>query len=63
MGKIARGGFIFITWKGDHGRHVHVFQDGEFVVKWDVENWKAMKGRATGRVMRLLKELLSEGHL
>jgi len=32
-------------------------------VKWDVENWKAMKGRATGRVMRLLKELLSEGRL
>ncbi|MGD0231505.1 MAG: hypothetical protein ABSC19_14295 [Syntrophorhabdales bacterium] len=63
VGKIARGGFIFISWKGDHGRHAHIFPDGEFVVKWDIENWKAMRGQATGRIISLLKELLSEGRL
>ena len=48
MGKQRRGGYIFITWKGDHPpRHVHVYRDGRLVVKWDLDNQKAMKGTAT----------------
>jgi hypothetical protein len=39
MGKIRRGGFVFVTWKGDHSPyHVHVYRDGTLVVKWDLEN-------------------------
>jgi hypothetical protein len=27
MGKYRRGGYVFITWKGDHPpRHVHVYR-------------------------------------
>lgn len=64
MGKIRRGGYIFITWKGDHPpRHVHVYRDGEFVLKWDLDNKKAMKGKATRRVLELIGELESEGLL
>ena len=61
MSKIRRGGFIFITWKGDHPpRHVHVYRDGHFVVKWDLDNWKPMKGRAPLRVLELIRLLQSE---
>jgi len=33
------------------------------VVKWDLDNWQPMKGRASARVRRLLSELVEEGRL
>ena len=64
MGKLRRGGFIFVWWKGDHSpRHVHVYRDGKLVVKWDLDNRKAMKGDASGQVLKLIAELVSEGLL
>ena len=61
LGKQRRGGYIFITWKGDHPpRHVHVYRDGKLVVKWDLDNKKAMRGTATRRVLELIAELESE---
>jgi hypothetical protein len=62
MGKIRRGGYVFFTWKGDHSpRHVHVYREGKLVVKWDLENNKAMKGAAPQKVLHLLYQLLAEG--
>lgn len=64
MGKLRRGGYIFIWWKGDHPpRHVHVYRDGKLVVKWDLDNRKAMKGYAPKRVLNLIEKLESEGLL
>lgn len=64
MGKIRRGNYVFVTWKGDHSpRHVHVYRDGELVVKWDLENGKAMNGQPTGRVLDLIRNLEAEGLL
>ena len=64
MGKIRRGGFIFVTWKGDHApRHVHVYRDGSLVVKWDLENELPMKGKASQRILKLIRELQEEGQL
>jgi hypothetical protein len=64
MGKIRRGGYIFLSWKGDHGpRHVHVYRDGKLVVKWDLENDKAMVGRATSKILDLIRTLQKEGLL
>jgi hypothetical protein len=64
MGKIRRGGFVFITWKGDHPpRHVHVYRDGALVLKWNLEDWVPMSGKATQRVLGLIAELESEGLL
>ena len=64
MGKVRRGGYVFVTWKGDHTpRHVHVYRDGKFIVKWDLENQKAMKGEASSRVVELIEELEAEGQL
>ena len=40
MGKIRRGGY-------HPPRHVHVYREGKLIVKWDLDNHKAMKGAAT----------------
>ncbi len=64
MGKLRRGNYVFLTWKGDHGpRHVHVYRDGKMIVKWDLETKKAMRGRPTKRVLTLIRELEAEGLL
>jgi hypothetical protein len=53
-----------LTWKGDHGpRHVHVYRDRQFIVKWDLEHGMPMKGRASRRIVRLIAELQGEGLL
>jgi hypothetical protein len=64
MGKVRRGGYVFITWKGDHSpRHVHVYRDGELVVKWDLDDKQPMIGKASRRVRALIEELEAEGAL
>jgi hypothetical protein len=51
MGKILRGGYVFVTWKGDHSpRHVHVYRDGALMEKWDLDNREPMMGKVTPRV-------------
>lgn len=62
--KIRRGGFVFVTWIGDHApRHVHVYRDGTLVVKWDLETDRPMQGHAPARVVALLDALRAEGAL
>ena len=64
MGKVRRGNYIFVSWKGDHApRHVHVYRDGRLVVKWDLENWLPMRGEANRRLLKLIEELEDEGKL
>ena len=64
MGKERRGNYVFLSWKGDHSpRHVHVYRKSRVVVKWDLENWQAMEGRANRRLLRLIEELEDEGRL
>ncbi len=64
MGKIRRGGYVFVTWKGDHPpRHVHAYRDGKLVVKWDLDSKKPMKGKAVRRVLELIEDLDAEGLL
>ncbi len=64
MGKVRRGNYIFLGWKGDHSpRHVHVYRDARKVVKWDLENWQAMEGKANQRLLKIIKELDEEGVL
>lgn len=55
---------MFLTWKGDHRpRHVHVYRDNRLVVKWNLETWTPMKGRADARLRGLLRALAREGLL
>jgi hypothetical protein len=64
VAKIRRGGYVFLSWKGDHPpRHVHVYRDGRLVVKWDLDNRQPMKGRAPRRLFKLIEALEREGRL
>ena len=63
MGKIRYGNYIFISWIGDHGHHIHVYKDRRLVLKWDLDENKAMKGRSTRKLRRLISELVREGLL
>ncbi|MCE2433167.1 MAG: DUF4160 domain-containing protein [Candidatus Latescibacteria bacterium] len=51
-------------WAGDHPpRHVHVYRSGKLVVKWDLENSRAMKGKPTGQILKYIRELQDRGSL
>ena len=64
MPKVRRGGYVFRSWQDDHDPpHVHVYRDGKLVVKWNLERWEPMKGAASARVVRLIRELVNEGRL
>lgn len=63
MGKTRRGNYIFVNWIGDHGHHVHVYRDGKQVLKWDLNEQKAMKGKATKKLIKIIKGLRKEGLL
>jgi hypothetical protein len=64
MVKVRRSNYVFLTWIGDHSpRHVHVYKRSKLVVKWDLENWLPMKGKANRRVIQLIEELNREGVL
>ena len=62
MGEVRRGGYIFITWKGDHSPP-HVYRGRKLVMKWDLENGKTMKGKADTRILELIEELELKGLL
>jgi hypothetical protein len=64
MGKVRRGGYVFLTWTADHSpRHVHVYRDGRLVVKWDLDHGIAMKGKASREILKRIAELEAEGRL
>ena len=64
MGKVRRSGCVFLTWKSDHPpRHVHVYRDGRLVVKWDLDNRRPMKGRASAWLISVIEKLESDGEL
>ena len=64
MTKIRRGGYVFLTWLGDHSpRHVHVYKNGSLVLKWDLENRKPMAGAVSKKVLELIHELETGGLL
>jgi hypothetical protein len=61
MSKIRRGGYVFLAWTGDHSpRHVHVYRGDKLVLKWDLDNEKPMAGRASRKVLDLIRQLDSE---
>ena len=64
MGKVRRGGYVFISWKSDHPpRHVHVYPEGRLIVKWDLDNDKVMKGAISAEILELIRALRNEGRL
>ena len=61
MSRWKRHGVIVVEYSTDHPpRHVHVFEDGKRVVKFNVEEWKVMEGKLTSRSRRALDALRRE---
>jgi hypothetical protein len=44
-------------------RHVHVYRDSRLVVKWDLEHWLPMEGKANRRFIQIITLLEKEGVL
>ena len=64
MSKIRRGGYVFLTWKGDHPpRHVHVLRDDKLVLKWNLDFWRPMYGVPTAKLLTLIRQLEDEGRM
>jgi hypothetical protein len=42
---------------------VHVYKGSRFVLKWDLDNRRVMKGVTTPALVRLMDELVQEGSL
>jgi len=64
MTKIRRGGYVFITWKGDHDPlHVHVFKNGKEILKWNLESNVIMSGKLTHNLQKLIDQLVREKKL
>ena len=64
MGKVKRGGYVFLSWIGDHTpKHVHVYKNGKLIVKWDIENNMAMKGSASRTILKYVEALVQEGKI
>jgi hypothetical protein len=62
--KVRLGGYIFLARRSDHPpRHVHVYRNGTLVVKWDLENKKPMKGKASAALIRIIEKLEADGRL
>ncbi len=40
-----------------------MYKDGTLILKWDLENGKAMRGRPTERLLTLIRDLQAEGLL
>jgi hypothetical protein len=57
LGEKRVGGFVFRWWAGDHApQHVHVYRDGRFLGRWDLERQQPMDPFVpTARLTRALK--------
>ena len=65
MGTKKAGGFIFVSYPGDHPpAHVHIF-DGQNrpLGRWDIEHQCPMKGDDFALTKRLRKALAEAGYL
>lgn len=64
MGKLKRGNYLFITWKGDHDpKHVHVYRNGKEILKWNLENQAIIRGKLTRKIKQIIHDLVEEGKL
>lgn len=64
MGRWRRHGVVVVRYSTDHDpRHVHVFEDGKRVLKFNIETWTVMEGRMTPRARKALEALRKEGKI
>ena len=66
MGKVRRGGYMFLWWIGDHDpRHIHVFdKNGKLITRVNLVTMQPVDiPRVERRILELIRELQNEGRL
>lgn len=64
MGRWKRFGIIIDQYKYDHGPdHVHVFEDGQKPLKFNIRDWEVLEGTLTSKAKKALEFLREEGIL
>jgi hypothetical protein len=64
MVRWKRLGVVVVKYLTDYDpQHVHVFQDGVRILKFDIENWTVMQGAMTPKAGSALESLRKEGML
>ena len=62
MSRWRRHGVIVVLYATDHDpKHVHVFEDGKRLLKFNIENWTVMEGKLTAKARKALEALRQEG--
>lgn len=62
MGRWKRFGVIVVQYLYDHDpRHVHVYEDGKRLLKFDIDSWKVMEGKLSSKAEKALESLKKEG--
>ncbi len=61
MGRWKRFGVVVVRYLTDHDPpHVHVFQDGKRILKFDIQSWRVMEGKMTSNARKALEGLRRE---
>ena len=64
MGRWKRHGVIMVLYSTDHDpKHVHVFEDRQRLLKFNIETWTVMEGKMTPKAKKALEALREEGIL
>ena len=66
MGKVRRGGYLIVWWKGDHApRHVHVKTTrGEPLGRLDITTLRGIEGWIPAtKLVEIIQHLKREGRL
>jgi hypothetical protein len=66
MGKVRRGGYMFIWWIGDHRpQHVHVFDKNDrLITRVNLETLQPMDiPKIERKILVLIRELQNEGRI
>jgi hypothetical protein len=66
MGKVRRGGYMFMWWIGDHPpHHIHVFGKNErLITRVNLETMQAMDiPKIERKIVELIRELQREGRI
>ena len=62
MSRWKRFGVIVVRYSTDHDPpHVHVFEDGRRILKFDIESWTIMEGKMTAKARKAIEALREEG--
>ena len=66
MGRIRRGGYMFLWWIGDHEpRHVHVFdKNGRLITRVNLTTLQPMDiPKVERKILVLIRQMQEEGRL